>query len=137
MCRFAGACALACVFVPAFARLFLRETRSEVEVRQYAESFFSRRGLFATPRRRSVLVLVSLFERRIEILPDVGLVPLVKDEDWRRTVACMTPLLRKQRVTEALQEGLTALERLLLERGFSPDAAAHELPNRPIEEAGA
>src|SRR5206468_3641109 len=67
-----AASALLAVFVPAFARLFLRKVRAEVEVRQYAQSMFLDRHVFAAPGRRGVLVLVSLFERRIEILADAG-----------------------------------------------------------------
>lgn len=132
-----AACALAAVFLPPFARLFLRRTRSEVEVRQYAESLFLRKGLFATPARRSVLVFVSLFERRLEILADVGLREKVSEADWQGIAGRMTPRLAEGRASEALQEAVAALESLLVERGLATGSTANELPNRPIEEAGA
>jgi len=65
-------CALAAVFIPAFARLFLRAPRCEVEVREHARSLFLERELFRTRERTGILILVSLFERRIELLPDTG-----------------------------------------------------------------
>jgi putative membrane protein len=133
-----GASALFAVFVPSFGRLFLRATRSELEVRQYAESLFLRRGLFGTARRTSVLVLVSLFERRVEILPDTGLHDLVSEADWGAVVVRMTPLLRQGRAFHALDAGLGAIDALLAGKGFSTAvAAANELPDRPIEERGA
>ena len=58
-----AACALLCVLVPGFARLFLDAHRAEVEVKQYAESLFLSRELFATRDRIGVLLLVSMFER--------------------------------------------------------------------------
>jgi putative membrane protein len=133
-----GASALFAVFVPAFGRLFLRATRSELEVRQYAESLFLRRGLFGTAERTGVLVLVSLFERRVEILPDTGLHGPASEADWGTVVARMTPLLRRRRPFHALEEGLGAIDALLAGKGFrTAAAAANELPDRPIEERGA
>ena len=80
--------------MPAFARLFLRAARRDVEVRQYAQSLFLTRGLFGTRDRTAVLILISLFERRIEILPDVGLHGRVSETDWQTVIARMTPHLR-------------------------------------------
>lgn len=137
----AAACALLAVFAPPFGRLFLRATRRETEVRQHAQSLFLTQELFRTRRRASVLVLVSLFERRIEILPDAGLHDCVGEADWRAVVTRMTPRLREARPFHALQEGLAALEALLLAKGFgAPESDAakdNALPDRPIEERGA
>jgi putative membrane protein len=133
-----AAAALGAVFVPPFGRLFLRETRRDVEVRQYAESLFLKRGLFATRRRTAVLVLISLFERRIEILADTGFNGRIGEPDWHGVVARMTPLLEHGKAAEALREGLSALEALLADRGFAAaEGDSNELPDRPIEEAGA
>ncbi len=79
-------CALAAVFIPAFARLFLRAPRREVEVRQYARSLFLERELFRTRERTGILILVSLFERRIELLPDTGFAAAVTTADWDQVV---------------------------------------------------
>ena len=134
----AAASALLAVFVPAFGRLFLRATRAEIEVRQHAQSLFLTRELFRTRQRTAVLVVVSLFERRIEILPDTGLHDRVTEADWSGVIARMTPRLREARPFHALQEGLAALEALLAAKGFQGDAARdNPLPDRPIEERGA
>jgi putative membrane protein len=132
-----GASALLTVFVPAFGRLFLRATRSELEVRHYAETLFQRRELFRTAGRTGILVLISLFERRIEILPDTGLHERITGADWHAVIARMTPKLREARSFHAL-EALAAVEALLTAKGFATAAAvANELPDRPIEERGA
>jgi putative membrane protein len=129
--------ALAAMFVPPFARALLRRHRAEIEVRQYAESLFLRRALFRTRQRTAVLVLVSLFERRIEIIPDEELHARVTPAAWDGVIARMTPHLRNQRPFDALKEALEAVETLLASRGFHgrPDAT-DELPNRTIEEPG-
>ena len=132
----AAASALLAVFVPPFARLFLRATRRDLEVRQYAQSLFLTRELFKTRGRTGVLILVSLFERRVEILPDAGLHARISEAEWKAVIARMTPRLREARPFQALQEGLAALADLLASKGFQPGADPNELPDRPIEERG-
>jgi putative membrane protein len=131
-----AACALAAAFVPPVARLFLRGPRAEQEVRQCAESLFLRRALFTTRERCGVLLLVSLFERRIEIIADTGFAGRIADADWHAVIARMTPHLRKRRPFEALHASLAALETLLAERGFSGRGGSNELPDGVIEERG-
>ena len=133
-----AAAALLAIFVPAFARLFLRAARRDVEVRQYAQSLFLTRGLFGTRDRTAVLILISLFERRIEILPDVGLHGRVSETDWQTVIARMTPHLRGSRPFHALEEGIAAAADVLAARGLRhAPGATNELADRPIEERGA
>jgi putative membrane protein len=132
-----GASALLAVFVPSFARLFLRATRRDLEVRHHAQSLFLTRELFRTRQRLGVLVLVSLFERRIEILPDTGFHDRVSEAEWNAVIARMTPLLRQGRPFHALQEALTALEALLDAKGFrTVRSSGARLDDEPIEERG-
>src|SRR2546421_1216506 len=133
-----AASALLAVFVPAYARFFLRSTRRDAEVRRYAEALFLRHELFKTRERNGILILVSCFERKVEILADVGLHRRVSDAEWRPVIARMTPLLRDRRFAEALQEGLAAAGELLAAKALNArvDAGAqNELPDRPIDES--
>lgn len=134
-----GLFALLAIFVPRFGRLFLRVTRRDTEVRHYAQSLFLTRELFKTRDRTAVLMVVSLFERRIEILPDTGLHGRISESEWRLIVFRMAPLLREARPFHALKEGLAAIEALLLEKGYKTAGARGDdaLPDRPIEERGA
>jgi putative membrane protein len=133
----AAATALLAVFVPPVSRLFLRASRRDVEVRQYAESLFLSHELFRTAGRTAVLVLISLFERRIEILPDIGLRPHVSEQEWQAVVVLMAATLRQGRPAQALTAGLTAIESLLVEKGIvASGPGSNELPNRTIEEVG-
>ncbi len=133
-----AAAALLAVFVPPFARLFSRPPRREFEVRRYAQTVFLEKELFATRERNGVLLLVSLFEHQVEILPDRGFAPRVGAADWRRVVEKMTPLLREGRPADAVLAGLSAAEAMLVDKAFAPGAAGrNELPDRPIDTAGA
>jgi putative membrane protein len=131
-----AASALAAIVIPPFARLFLAAARRDAEVRQYAQSLFLTRELFKTRGRMGVLILVSVFERRVEILPDIGLHARIGATDWDSVIASMTPRLSDARPFHALQEGLATLEALLVSRGFQPGADANELADRTIEERG-
>jgi putative membrane protein len=132
-----AAAALSAVLAPPFARLFLHASLAHAEVRRYAESLFLRHALFSSRGRAGVLVLVSLFERRIEILADEGLRARVTETDWQTVVARITPHLRDGRAFHGLQEGVTAVEALLVSKGcLGGVGEAVEGPHRPIEERG-
>jgi len=131
-------CALVATFVERFERLFVRHNRAEVEVRQYAEGLFLSRGLFATPHRTAVLVVVSLLERVVVVHADRGYDDRISATEWESVVASMTALLRSGRQAAALEAGLVALEHLLVRKGFvAAGASQNVLPDRPIEERGA
>jgi putative membrane protein len=107
-----------------YARLFLTEARAKAETRQCAESLFLTRELFATPRRDAVLVLVSQFEHRVVIVPDVYCRGRVSAAEWESAIAQMTPKLRDGRTGDALIAGLAAIEALMLGKGFGPEPGA-------------
>jgi putative membrane protein len=127
---------LAAAFAAPVARLLLRGARAEEEVRQCAESLFLRRTLFATRGRTGLLVLISLFERRIEVVADSGFSGRVGPADWQAVIAQMTPHLRNRRPFEALRDALAAIEALLAAKGFEGAGGANELPDRVIQERG-
>lgn len=128
--------ALLAAFVPDFARLFLLTHRAEVETRQHAESLFLSRQLFTTRERKAVLLLVSLFERRIVVLPDVGLCQKLNYDAIEKIIKPMRPCLVAGQSARALAAGLEKLEDLLADnvRSGSSDI---ELLNDIIEEKGA
>ncbi len=132
----AGAlCALMAVYLPWFARLFLADHRREVEVRQYAESLFLSRQLFSTSKRSGILLLVSLFERQVIILPDTGISKRLSREVMQEIISLMSPSLVSGLVSCALNEGLERLEQVLAvtATGIPGD---NELPEEIIEEKG-
>lgn len=130
--------ALLAIFVPAFARLFLSKFRAETEVRQYAQAFFLERQLFRTRKRLGVLILVSKFEHRVEVIADIGYDGRIAPAEWGSVIPPMIPLLREGQPHEALLAGLDALDRLLEQRGFAGDGrSSNELPDAVVEEGEA
>lgn len=130
-----AAVALLCVFVPNVSRLFLDAHRAEMEVHQYARSLFLSRDIFATRQRTGILLLVSLFERRVEVLPDVGLHKRLGQEAQQQIMAAMTTSLVSGKVADALDAGLGRLEQIL---GATADGqpVQNELPDGIVQEEG-
>ncbi|HHS12577.1 MAG TPA: hypothetical protein ENN03_02280 [bacterium] len=126
--------ALLTVLSRGFARLFLPAHRAETEVRQYAESLFLNRELFATKGRRGVLMLVSVFEHKVILLPDSGLYSILTPEAMKRIIGSMTPLLKRRRIAPAFEAGLEGLARVL--KGYQGPGKDNELPDTLIEEKG-
>ena len=126
--------ALLTVMFPRFAKYFLSGYHAEAEVQQYAKSLFLDRELFATRNRTGILLLVSLFERRIVILSDKGLDAQVKEEDRRAMIAAMSPFLKRKQISQAFDAGLDSLSSLLTTT--SREAADNELPDEIIVERG-
>lgn len=126
--------ALLTVMIPRFAKCFLSDYRAEVEVQQYAKSLFLDRELFATEKRTGILLLVSLFERRVVILPDKGLDNRLQEEDRGDMIAAMTPFLKRKQISRAFDAGLDYLSSI--PTNASQEAGSDELPNEIIEEKG-
>jgi len=131
-----AAAALATVFLPGFARLFVDASRREAETRQYAASFFLAHDLSRTQRRSAILVLVGVFERTVVILPDSGIRERIAEADLQEVIAHMTPQLAAGRIAPALRDGLDALEALLVAKGFA-GGGTDEIAQEVFEEKGA
>jgi putative membrane protein len=125
---FGAVFALLTVLIPGFAKWFLAAHRTEVEVQQYAES------LFATSKRTGLLLLVSLFERKVVLLPDKGLHSQLTEAAMQSVIAAMTPFLKRKKLCQAFEAGLERLSDIV---GTSvPGTGENELPNEIIEEKG-
>jgi putative membrane protein len=116
-----------------FARLFVDRFRRDLEAKEFAQALFFRRGLDRTRRRMGILLLVSLFERKVVILADAGFDGRFDAHDWAALTGRITYLLRHSTTSIALQAGLEAMEAMLLERGFASSGTANELPDAPLE----
>ncbi len=127
--------ALLSLYIPEFARLFLVAHRAEAEVRQYAESLFLSHELFATRRRTGILLLVSLFERQVILLPDTGLNKRLSRKAMQKIIGQMTPFLASGQVTGAVEQGLLKLVGILAVK-TPGKSRKNELREEIIEEKG-
>jgi len=126
--------ALMAVLLPGFSKRFLSTIRADVEVQQYAESLFLSRELFATSNRTGILVLVSLFERKVVILPDLGLRDKLTRDAMQSMIAAMTLFLKRSQISQAFEAGLEQLSQTL---GTNVHGTTeNELSDEIIEEKG-
>jgi putative membrane protein len=117
------------------ARLFLSGSRAETETRQYAESLFLEKELFATSERTGILLLVSQFERQVIILPDKGLRDRLSKDAMKNIITRMSqPLVRKE-MRRAFETGLDGLINIL-EPSATAGEIKDELSNKIIERKG-
>ena len=123
------------VLIPGFARLFLNRHRAESETRQYAESLFFEHELFATGERSAILLMVSMFERQVILLPDKGTGKRMTLEAMNEIIAPMYHPLRRGEVGKAMETGLDGLTRTL-EASASGRTVKDVLSNEIIEEEG-
>jgi len=128
-----AAFALLTILVPGFAKRFLSANRAEVEVRQYAQSLFLDRELFATSNRSGILLLVSLFERKVIVLPDKGLGSQLTEKTMQIVINTMIPFLKRNEVYQAFKAGLERLSQIL-GTAAPGTGGKNELPDEIIEE---
>jgi putative membrane protein len=132
-----AASAIFALVLPAYARLFLNRVHCAGEVRQCAQAMFLERQLTKTRQRNGVLLLASVFERRVEILADIGFDGRVAESEWLTVVDAMTPSLAGANPADAFARGLGRLEALFAEKGLHGHGGRNELPDRPIVGEGA
>ncbi len=113
-----GAAALLTVWVAPFARLFLPRARRQAEVLQHAQAMFLEADLHRTRRRDAILLLVSLFEHEVVLLPDRGIRDRLPADRLGPVVAAVTARLAHGQLHDALLEGIARLEEALAACGF-------------------
>lgn len=127
--------ALITVISPGIARLFLTRNRRQTEPLQYAESLFLSHELFTTDKRRGILLLISLFEHQVVVLPDTGVKTWLSEEVIKKIISGMAPELKKDNVTTAFEKGLAGLVRALCPPVLT-ETGKNELSDKIIEEEG-
>ncbi len=97
-----------------------------------ARAAFYELGISRTSHRTGVLVFVSMFERRVEVVPDIGVKPAELGPEW---TAAVDALAASVKGTPDFDRFLAALGKLKapLDRALpgKPDDA-NELPNEPV-----
>jgi uncharacterized membrane protein len=98
---------------PSFGTIFLAKSHAETTTRRYAESMFARHAIFNTPERNGVLMLVSIFERQVAIVPDTGIAVHFDRRARQQVIDAMAPLLRRYDYFAAFEKGLQTFEAVL------------------------
>ena len=87
-------------------------------------SFFVREEVFATRDRTGILLFVSLLERRVEVIGDIGISERVRADDWDAVESSIREGIRTGTLTDGLVAAIGLCGRLLERRSVNvrPDA---------------
>lgn len=116
--------------VPIFKFIFSSEAKRTKSSKVMAESVFAEFKLYETTQRNGILVFVSLFERRIHIIPDRLLDEAIPKDEWTKIINNMKPNLKSKQYEKAFLESIREIENLLLKYNFSGSSnRKNELPD--------
>lgn len=96
---------------------------------------FTAEGLHHTREHTGVLIFVSLFEHRVEILADQGINEKVSPGTWDETVRMLTAGLRSSNACDAFCKAIERCGEILASHFPRPPDDQDELPNRLVTES--
>jgi len=122
-------CRLLLRFLPPLLRLLIHPAEIDAEVEERAKTAFLDHGLHRTVDGTGILILICLFEHRVQVLADHGIHQAVPPETWQKIADLVTAGIKQGRTCEALCEAIAHCGDLLAEK-FPPRADdRNELPN--------
>lgn len=83
-------------------RLFISQREIDNEVEEAAVTHFFDQGLYRTRDETGVLVLISVFERRVWVMADRGINAKVSEGQWGDIVTMITDGIRHKRPADAI-----------------------------------
>ena len=99
--------------VPSVIRMVVPEERLDLNVRQRAEVAFYRHGLNKTRGGTGILIMVSLLERRVQVLADKGINEKVPPGMWNDLVEELIQQIKAGRTVEGMSRAITQCGDLL------------------------
>lgn len=129
----------ALAFIPSLKILLSRGREIDEEVHQRALEVFFNHNIHQTESRRGILIFISRFERRIELIADIGLQHSVTADQWKGVVGKMVEQMKHKNYKQAMLDGIDACAEILKntphEHHESCDCGCHEeLSNSLIRE---
>lgn len=109
--------ALLVAAIPALHRLLAGQGRIAGRVHHRAQSAFLEEEVFQTRDRTGILLFVSLFEHRIEVIGDAGIDKVVAQKEWDDVVQHIRTGIREGRFADGLVEAITMCGELLHRSG--------------------
>jgi len=122
-------CRLLLRFSPPLLRLLINPVEIDSEVAECAKVSFLDHNLHRTREGTGILILICLFEHRVQVLADHGIHHAVPPESWQKVAELVTTGIKQGRTCDKLCEAV-ALCGDLLATNFPPRADdTDELPN--------
>lgn len=114
------------------ARLPPSQAWDGVTARARAAELFSHYRLWDTQDNCGILVYVNLAERRVEIIADRGVAPLLSQQEWDAVCSGMTAGFARGVYADSVLAALAELHATLQARFPRRGPSRNELGNRPV-----
>ena len=118
--------------VAALRRLFTSKHLLRENARMAARAAFYDMGISRTMGRTGILVYVSIFERRVEVVPDSAVKPDELGAEWGAAVAALQRALHQAPDFDGFLRGLLAMTSPLARALPIQPGDINELPNEPV-----
>jgi len=122
-------------FIPGFKRAFVTEARADEMAREQALQEFYAHGLHRTQDATGVLLFVSLLERRVIVLGDVGIDEKLDATHWEATDTAVLEGIRSGSLKDGLAAGIRRTADVLAEHFPRKAGDRDEVPNHVIVRA--
>lgn len=117
-------------------RLVTSRERMRQKVRLRAERAFAQHGVFQTRERTGVLLMLSVLERGVYVLPDRGVARLVSADQWNEVVQSVVDQVHFDDLAGALCTGVIRCGDILARAcPATSDENPNEISNNVIEES--
>jgi putative membrane protein len=120
--------------IPQIKRLLASKNRIADAVHTLALASFTEHGLHYTRDHTGILILVSLLERRVEVLADRGINAKVEAGTWQEIVKLLTDGLRSNHACDAYCKAIERCGEILAAHFPRQADDKDELPNRLVTE---
>ncbi len=132
LCSFIGG-----YFITSFSnglkRFFTPASMRKKAVFEKAETVFLEKEIFATRQRSGVLIFLSLLEREVVIMPDIGLKAKVKQQEWNNIAKSISAGIQHKHSADGVLKAIEQCRDILLKNGFTAGPEdANELSNEII-----
>jgi len=127
--------ALLAELVPPLRRLLVAPSLRQANVRRAALAAFVELGVSRTRRRTGVLIYVSMFERHVEVVADVGLLPTAVEREWEACAAGLLTAVRPRFDAQRFLDALRAFGPVLARLAPRGDDDVNELPDDRMSHA--
>ena len=118
---------------PDIRRRLIHPDELTAEVREKALVCFLEQGLHETRDKTGILILISLFEHRVQVLADSGINAKVPERTWEEIVAIIVAGLKDGNACSATCRAIERCAELLEEHFPTQSDDTDELPNLILE----
>lgn len=119
---------------PDLKRKLISPEELDIEVKEKALVSFLEQSLHETRDKTGILILISLFEHRVQVLADSGINAKVPEHTWEEIVEIITAGLKSNDTCSAVCQAVERCGELLQEHFPVKHDDTDELPNLIIEE---